>query len=163
MLAKSPIKCGGCGGVNDREGQRHCSECHRLYMIEWRGQKAIERDVIADAVKRDKRIKKRYNISPEMQEEMLRAQGFACAICITRFGEAPIERPRVDHDHSTGQVRGLLCNKCNIAIGLMDDQPRFFDLAAQYLRSRSSPKITPKPKATMASILARFDKPGRAA
>lgn len=157
MLSRTPKVCSGCGGENDRSPQRHCAECHRLYMLEWRGEKAKERNVISDAVHRDRRIKKKYNLSPEGQEAMLQIQGFSCAICVTPFGEAPIDRPRVDHDHTTGHVRGLLCNKCNIAIGLLDDQPKFFDLAAQYLRSRSSAQTSPpKPKVTMASILQRY-------
>lgn len=149
--------CSGCKGVNDRPGQRHCAECHRVYQAEWRGKKTAERHPIVEAVKRDRRIKNKYNLSPEENEALLRIQDYACAICVTKFGDEHMERPRVDHDHTTGHVRGLLCHKCNVAIGLMDDQPRFFDLAAQYLRSRSSAQIIPpKPKATMASILQRY-------
>lgn len=155
------LKCSGCKGENDRPGQRHCSECHRLYQAEWRGEKAIERNAIVQAVNRDRRIKNKYNLSPEETEAMLRSQGNACAVCVTKFGEEKIKTPRVDHDHSTGHVRGLLCHNCNVAIGLMDDQPRFFDLAAQYLRSRSSVRVAPpKPKIrSMAEILNRQSKP----
>jgi hypothetical protein len=152
------LVCGACKGENDRPTQRHCSTCHREYMVAWRGHKTAERQAVVEAVKRDRRIKRKYDLSPEEQESMLRAQGNACAICVTRFGNEPIQRPRVDRCHTTGHVRGLLCHKCNIAIGLLDDQPRFFDLAAQYLRSRSVAKLAPKHKMTMAKILERLEK-----
>lgn len=40
----------------------------------------------------------------------------------------------VDHDHETGKVRGLLCKRCNMAIGLLDDDPHVVTRAALYLK-----------------------------
>lgn len=40
----------------------------------------------------------------------------------------------VDHCHETDAVRGLLCSKCNFAIGLLDDNPEYATKAAEYLR-----------------------------
>jgi len=39
----------------------------------------------------------------------------------------------IDHDHATGQIRGLLCNNCNRAIGLLKDNPQTLRQAAAYL------------------------------
>lgn len=150
------LPCALCKGENDRPGQRHCYQCHREYQAEWRAKKTAERSPIVAAVQRDKRIKNKYDLSPVETEAMLRIQGNACAICVTTFGDDPGSVMKVDHDHNSGQVRGLLCNKCNMALGLFDDQPVFLDRAAQYLRATSSIKIIPakRPKKTMADILA---------
>ena len=55
------------------------------------------------------------------------AQGGVCAIC----REAPAVH--VDHDHATGEVRGMLCFPCNAAIGHLRDDPRVVRAAAAYL------------------------------
>jgi hypothetical protein len=56
---------------------------------------------------------KQLGVTTEQYEAMLRAQGGGCAIC----GNPPkTRRLDVDHDHKTGQVRGLLCHRCNRAL-----------------------------------------------
>ncbi len=52
-----------------------------------------------------------------------------CAIC----GILPKEELRADHNHQTGQVRGLLCNKCNLMLGLVGDSIPTLNQAVTYL------------------------------
>jgi hypothetical protein len=59
------------------------------------------------------------------------AQGGLCAIC--QREEAVVGRLVIDHDHATGRVRRLLCNRCNLALGLLDDDPTRLEAAAAYL------------------------------
>lgn len=59
---------------------------------------------------------------------MYDAQAGKCAICLAR------EATCVDHDHDTGDIRGLLCRKCNSAIGIIGETPELLDRAAKYLR-----------------------------
>jgi len=59
---------------------------------------------------------------------MLEAQGSKCAIC-----EQPMKKVCVDHDHKTQKVRGLLCQTCNIAVGLLHDDVNIFINAVGYL------------------------------
>lgn len=62
---------------------------------------------------------------------MLAAQGGKCAIC---GGTNPGgHRLAVDHDHTTGAVRGLLCHACNAGIGKLRDDPALLRVAADYL------------------------------
>jgi hypothetical protein len=66
---------------------------------------------------------------------MLRSQGGACAVCGKGPGSrhARDMRLAVDHCHKTGQVRGLLCQTCNRAIGLFADNPILLRRAISYL------------------------------
>jgi hypothetical protein len=73
----------------------------------------------------------RYKIEVEDCHEMLDAQGWRCAICGT---EIDLKSSRIDHDHDTGAVRGLLCASCNTGIGLMKDSPEVLMRAAEYIR-----------------------------
>jgi hypothetical protein len=43
------------------------------------------------------------------------------------------ERLALDHDHTTGEFRGFLCQKCNQAIGLLNDSPELLRIAAEYI------------------------------
>lgn len=64
------------------------------------------------------------------------AQNGVCAIC-----RHECERGRalsVDHDHCTGQIRGLLCSNCNLVLGLFGDNPELFMAAADYVTSHKT-------------------------
>lgn len=77
----------------------------------------------------------RYGLTVDDYEDMLTAQEGKCAICgDTASGHEKHGRLCVDHDHVTGQVRGLLCHLCNAGIGFLGDDPENIDRAAQYLR-----------------------------
>lgn len=76
-------------------------------------------------------IKRKYGITREEFNEVFERQGMACAICGKRdFTEWTLN---IDHDHETGRLRGILCNNCNIAIGLMKDNVGFLECAIKYL------------------------------
>lgn len=84
-------------------------------------------------IERRSKFKKQYGISLEQYAEMLENQGGGCAIC---GATKPSERTKyfaVDHCHSTGKVRGLLCSKCNRGLGLFNDKPERLKAAAKYL------------------------------
>ncbi|MER7596264.1 endonuclease VII domain-containing protein [Streptomyces hydrogenans] len=74
-----------------------------------------------------------YGITEEEYVVMLEAQGHACAICGSKEWPGKDNRPHVDHCHSTGRVRGILCGRCNVALGLMDDDAGRLRTAAEYL------------------------------
>ncbi len=78
----------------------------------------------------------KYGITPAIFAEMLLKQGGKCACCGVSFrmeGKAS-ERPCVDHNHSTGGVRELLCGRCNLAAGNVSDSSARAEQLAAYLR-----------------------------
>lgn len=77
---------------------------------------------------------KNYAMSLEAYDRLLESQGGRCAVC--RVKPQPGRRLHIDHDHVTYRVRGILCGKCNQAIGLLNENPVLFDRAKSYLQSR---------------------------
>jgi len=85
---------------------------------------------------REYNLPSKYGISASKFAEMLLAQGGKCACCGLQFkmeGRAS-ERPCVDHNHATGQVRDLLCSRCNLAAGNVLDKSARAELLAVYLK-----------------------------
>lgn len=87
---------------------------------------------------------RKYGVSKERREEMLKAQDGKCAICKKPEGmrnpRHPEREPRrlsIDHDHRTGATRGLLCGRCNTMIGkrAADDNIEVLESAIAYLKS----------------------------
>lgn len=87
----------------------------------------------------ENRRKRQFGVGPEQYQEMLEKQGFACAICL-RVPQAGDKALAVDHDHKGGQVRGLLCMKCNQSIGRFEDDPETLIRAAGYLLGKGFKK-----------------------
>lgn len=78
------------------------------------------------------RLKKLYGITLAQFDEMLVEQLGVCAIC--KRVNADGKRLAVDHDHATGKIRGLLCQKCNGALGSFNDSTDTLIEAVNYLR-----------------------------
>lgn len=74
---------------------------------------------------------KKYGISQSDYEALLNHQGGVCAICNRTMQGSRDEV--VDHDHKTGQVRGIIHGNCNIALGMLNDDPELLINAAKYL------------------------------
>lgn len=77
-------------------------------------------------------MKSKYGITLEQYAEMLKAQNGGCSIC-GRKRNPPKEPLVVDHDHQSGTVRSLLCNRCNGGMGLLGDNPERLRAAADYI------------------------------
>lgn len=73
---------------------------------------------------------RRYGLELQDYEALLVAQGGKCAICGLTGGDKNLS---VDHCHNSGHVRGLLCQSCNTAIGLLQDNPELCQKASVYL------------------------------
>ena len=74
-----------------------------------------------------------YGLTVEDVDRMLAEQRGRCPICRTPITSETLD---VDHDHATGKVRGLLCGRCNVAIGQLKDDPKVIRSAIRYLTRR---------------------------
>lgn len=77
----------------------------------------------------------RLGISPEEFVTKFEAQGGLCQICTK---EITIIDSAIDHNHKTGQFRGVLCKKCNRALGMFEDSKRILLSAYEYLKNNGS-------------------------
>jgi hypothetical protein len=80
---------------------------------------------------RELTVRSLYGLEPEDYRALFESQHGACAIC--GKPETPGSRLHVDHDHTTGAVRGLLCNHCNVLIGMAGEDPATLRKAIAYL------------------------------
>lgn len=76
---------------------------------------------------------KKYGLTIPQYETMLSAQDGKCKICGTTKPGARFKRLVVDHDKETGQVRGLLCDRCNRGIGLLLHNADILKAAVAYI------------------------------
>lgn len=89
-------------------------------------------------------LKRRFGLTDAEFEAMHAGQEGRCAICkepeiATRGGV--VKRLAVDHSHSAGHVRELLCAQCNMALGLMQDEPARLRAAADYLERHAKEDV----------------------
>lgn len=76
----------------------------------------------------------KYSITRTEYNELMRAQGNGCALCGGQSkGYSLGTGLHIDHCHTTGRVRGLLCGDCNTALGRFGDDPALLRRAAEYL------------------------------
>jgi DNA-directed RNA polymerase subunit M/transcription elongation factor TFIIS len=129
--------CARCGELfqprtNGGKSQRYCSE-----RCGWRASNAAKYERHRDPVL----IRQReliYGLSMGEYAAMREAQNGLCAICggaETSYRGSRLRSLSVDHDHETGALRGLLCNRCNRALGGFEDSSDLLRAAAAYLDS----------------------------
>ena len=104
--------------------QAQCKDCQRDY----RRQRHTENPDLW----RVGNLKRNYNLSLEEYRDLFIVQNNACAIC-ERTTNSDGRSLAVDHDHETGEVRGILCISCNRGLGYFQDDPILLEKASQYL------------------------------
>lgn len=127
----------GCTQERSAPGQlcrEHKNEYQRTYMRDWRRRNPAKTRKYRDPVKaREWELRRVYGITGEQYERLLCQQDFRCAVCRRPAAESRNGCLHVDHSHETGAIRGLLCNKCNLGLGLLDDDPAILRAAMTYL------------------------------
>lgn len=117
-----------------------CKACHKAYSDTPENKERARATHLAwkakdpDAYK-SRKLRENYGIGIAEYDALLAAQEGCCAIC----GATETHNGKylaVDHDHVTGQIRGLLCAACNKAIGLLQDRPERAAAAAVYVWRR---------------------------
>lgn len=111
-----------------------CKTCDDTARLKW----STNNPEKARSSARGRSLKHKYGIDLVWYAEQLKNQNNSCAICGTeenkvggRYGSLSFA---VDHCHSTGYIRGLLCNPCNRALGLFKDSLDIVNKAFKYLK-----------------------------
>ena len=96
-------------------------------------------------------MKRKFGVTVEQFTAMSEYQDHKCKICgeeetaLSNQGNGEVKRLSIDHDHDTGQIRGLLCNKCNTGLGGFQDNVETLQRAILYLEgSKNSTVYIPK-------------------
>jgi hypothetical protein len=110
-----------------KTGRRHsaCKECDKA-RVKARHQANPDRTKNND-------LKRMYGITLEEHTKMFENQNGVCAIC-RKSGDGKWKKLCVDHCHTTGKVRGLLCKRCNIALGEVGDNIQTLQSMIEYLQ-----------------------------
>lgn len=121
--------------TKDGYGYR-CIECDVLARIHYRAanrERFLERS-------RETNLAVRFGLSVEDYNKILEGQGGVCAICGSKYANGRNSKSgknkffSVDHCHTTGKIRGLLCSSCNRGLGLLGDTEIDLEKALKYLR-----------------------------
>lgn len=143
-MRASPF-CPKCSSPSETGFSKLCKQCAAEKARLWRKNNRAKNTAIVRAYRdrnkgkmqafwRRMSLKKRYGITPLQFDELLAAQKGKCAICGTDRPGGPGNRFAVDHNHSTGAVRGLLCCQCNFTVGYSRESIAILTNAAEYLK-----------------------------
>jgi len=86
---------------------------------------------------RNSNLIKAYGITLEGYNSLFNKQSGCCAICNKHQAELS-QTLAVDHNHETGEIRGLLCHSCNLALGLFQDNTEYLTKAKAYLNGKTT-------------------------
>lgn len=136
IVEKTCNKCHVKKPLSDfHAGTSQCKACKSEYWKEWRKANpdlAKAKDIKGNAA--------RMGVSIDERKRMYDEQDGKCAICHTPgllYGQGnQKDTLPLDHNHVTGEIRGLLCIKCNRGLGLFMDNPELLREAARYLERR---------------------------
>lgn len=136
---KTCPKCGEEKPTDNFHAQRRtCKKCMRAY------QQAFA--AARPHYHRDRNLRRRYGISNDEYQTILANQNSACPICKVEISDTLAYRDKrsvvVDHNHETGDVRGILCSGCNLVLGHARESTEVLYRAIVYLSERGA--YTPK-------------------
>jgi DNA-binding transcriptional MerR regulator len=86
---------------------------------------------------RNRDYKRKYGISLDDYNEMLKKQEYRCKVCGEHASDVSKKRLFVDHCHNTTKVRGLLCHNCNTMLGLAKDNTSILEEGIRYLKENN--------------------------
>lgn len=133
--------CNKCG-VETPAREYKCRDCRIAYQRAWyavpenRAKRVAAIRAMPVEVKRNYHLKRFYGITLDEYNALFEAQGGLCAGCNSAGSEGKRKGLFVDHDHETGAIRGLLCNNCNAALGLLGDKAETIARLMEYLRPK---------------------------
>lgn len=96
------------------------------------------------------KIWRRYGLRPADYWQLFAQQEGVCGMCgkpemtTTATGKGPPMKMSIDHDHQSGEIRGLLCSKCNHGLGCLNDDPQLLRTGAVWVRTAKTGMFVPE-------------------
>lgn len=124
---------------HDISYEEYCNNKEK-YDVKHRRVKHLEYDLYSPEYYKTIQLKKKYGITLEDYNDMLKSQNYTCMICGKRETHKHNISSKyvdlaVDHCHETGKVRGLLCTYCNVGLGAFKDDKDLLEKAIKYLNN----------------------------
>lgn len=118
-----------------------CHKCYRKYLNIWVKENRKRPEILIKHKEdlRQRYYEKSYGITEQEYNRLVEFQQNGCAIC--KLPCKTHDRLSVDHDHDTGQVRGLLCQKCNTAIAMLNENEDLFWNVLEYFKKHKWDKV----------------------
>ena len=121
--------------LGGKEGKSsYCKPCDSARKTAWR---KANPEKEAEKYRRS-HLKRKYGLTVEQWDEMFEAQDGCCAACGTSEPGGRYDTFHVDHCHDSGEVRGLLCYACNVALGQLNEDPERIRALADYAEAHNS-------------------------
>jgi Autographiviridae endonuclease VII len=127
-------KCKLCRNKFMRENRAKDPERHRHYCRKHNAKR--KNDPAYIAARSNRNYKKKYGLSKQEVQYLHTIQNNKCAICDVPASTQRYGVLKVDHNHTTGNIRGLLCSACNLGIGYFKENITAIKEAANYLDLR---------------------------
>jgi hypothetical protein len=129
--------CATCGKKPRMKNQSYCRECKSAYQRAW------QKKTYNSERYRNKSLRNRFGITLEEYSTMLEQQNGVCAICgkaETRVHNktGKVQPLGVDHNHTTGEIRELLCHNCNLLVGNIETNITLVKKALLYLQKHNT-------------------------
>lgn len=125
-------------GSKREPSNKNCRECKtdkppsEFY---WKSKKDSRKDTLCKRCRIIQLRESKLGITDGDYWRLYHQQNGVCGVCRSRLRSKRYKRFCVDHDHSTGEIRGLLCMNCNTALGLLKDDPECMERAIQWMKS----------------------------
>lgn len=152
-LIEASKKCGDCKVIKplsefnkDKGKQDGLNWCCKVCRKKYRQQPHVKAKTSlynkAERLRDPKKTKQRdrkytlaryWDMTPEMFEDLLNKHDRGCGICHKKERSSERKPLVIDHDHTTGEIRGILCDNCNRGLGLLKDSQEILQQAIAYL------------------------------
>ena len=138
---KTCTKCGNTKSKSEFYLHKHtkdklaslCKQCYKENEQNW---KINNPEAYKESCRR-RNLKKKFGITLEYYESMYTKQEGKCACCGKEHPNKSISGLVVDHSHTTGEVRELLCSPCNTALGLLKEDTEIINNLLKYIRKHN--------------------------
>ena len=127
-----------CGHSVVKDGYGNCPDCKKEWAQDnpekikaaWKKHRKQNPEY-----NKEYKLRTRFGMSLDDFNNILSRQNYSCAICKSKTPKRKNSGWIVDHCHTTGKVRGILCHPCNVAIGFLEDSVEILDNAKEYLNA----------------------------